>query len=238
MHGSNIGYQKWAIAIGLMTTGIKGVSSMKLHRDLGITQKSAWYMAHRIKKAWDSAVENFYGEVEVDETFIGGKESNKRADKNLHAGRSTVGKIAVAGAKERVTNQVKAEVVPHTGKESLQKFVVGNTEKDSTVYTDEASAYKGIPREHNSVKHSVGHFVDEQAHTNGIESSRAMLKRGFHGTYHPMSRIHLQRYIIEFQERHNTNPTDTAEQMKNVVAGGVEKRPRYRELIGFTPKEG
>lgn len=231
MHGANIGYQKWAIAICLIATGIKGVSSMKLHRDLGITQKSAWYMAHRIKKAWDCAVENFYGEVEVDERFIGGKESNNHAGKNLHAGRSTVGKIAVAGTKERDTNQVKAKDVPHTGKESLQKFVTDNTEKDSTIYTDEASAYKGIPREHKSVKHSVGEFVNEQAHTNGIESFWAMLKRGYHGIYHQMSRKHIQRYIIEFQERHNTRAMDTAAQMKNVVAGSVEKRVSCGDLI-------
>ena len=162
---------------------------------------------------------------------VGGKEGNKHANKKLHVGRGAVGKVVVAGAKERETNQVKAEVVPHTDGVSLQRFVVDNTAKDSTVYTDEASAYKGIPREHKSVKHSVGEFVSEQAHTNGIESFWAMLKRGYYGTYHKMSRKHLQRYIIEFQERHNTRPMDTSEQMKNVVNNSSDKRLRYSDLI-------
>lgn len=119
MHGSNIGYREWAIAIYLMSTNLKGVSSMKLHRDLGITQKSAWFMLHRIREAWDDAQGPFDGEVEVDESFFGGKEGNKHASKKLRAGRGTVGKTAVVGIKDRETNQVKAEVVPSTNKATL-----------------------------------------------------------------------------------------------------------------------
>ena len=231
MESSKIGYRKWAIAVYLISTGIKGTSSMKLHRDLGVTQKTAWHMAHRIREAWAEDKGMFAGPVEIDETFIGGKERNKHASKKLHAGRGTVGKTAVVGARDRATNRVDAEVSEEIDGTALKGFVTRHAEMDATVYTDDASAYRGVKGvRHRTVKHSVGEFVKGQAHTNGIESFWALLKRGYYGTYHKMSTQHLKRYVNEFCGRHNVRDADTADQMGRLVKGMVGKKLRYKDL--------
>ena len=232
MQSSKLGYQKWALAIYILTTNIKGTSSMKLHRDLGITQKSAWFMAHRIRESWEEqAGFNFSGPVEVDETYVGGKERNKHESKRLHAGRGPVGKTAVVGAKDRDSGQVSAQMVEKTDTLNLQGFVIENVELGAMVYTDDHRSYHGLPFPHVAVKHSVGEYVNEQAHTNGIESFWAMLKRGYHGVYHRMSVKHLDRYITEFQGRHNQRSMDTIDQMEAMASGMEGKRLRYQELI-------
>ena len=234
MQGSNLSLSKWAIGFFLYSTNLKGVSSMKLHRDLGITQKSAWHMAHRIREAWTTETSKFTGPVEVDETFIGGKERNKHASKKLRAGRGTVGKIAVVGIRDRDTGQVRTQVVQSTDAGTLQGFVRQHTETDTMVYTDEASAYVGLPRPHETVKHSVSEFVRGMAHTNGMESYWAGLKRGYDGVYHHMnmSPKHLNRYIDEFEGRHNSRPMDTADQMSAIACRSQGKRLRYVDLVG------
>ena len=231
MEDSKIPLRKWALAFYLMSTHIKGVSSMKLHRDLSITQKSAWFMEHRIREVWDDeTAEKFAGPVEADETYIGGKESNKHENKKLKAGRGTVGKTPVAGVKDRATNQVRTQVVESTKKETLQGFVVQNTEPTATVYTDEAAAYKGLPRYHEAVAHGAGEYVRNMAHTNGLESHWALFKRGIDGVYHHVSVKHLGRYAAEFEGRHNSRPLDTADQMSAMVRGSVGKRLSYAGL--------
>ena len=230
MEGSNIGYQAWLIAVYSMTTNLKGISSMKLHRDLGITQKSAWYMAHRIRESWKDDQAPFAGPVEVDETFVGGLEANKHGSKKLKAGRGTVGKIAVAGVRDRETGKVQAAVVQSTNKQTLQGFVQGNIVKGATIYSDDASAYDGLPN-HETVKHSVGEYVRQQVHTNGVESFWAMFKRGQKGVYHKTSKKHLKRYVTEFVGRHNKRPLDTDDQMGALVQGMEGKRLSYALLI-------
>ncbi len=238
MQGSNLPLRTWAMAYYLMATGIKGTSSMKLHRDLGVTQKTAWHLAHRIRESWNDGAGDavpMAGPVEIDETFIGGLEGNKHADKKLHAGRGAVGKSIVAGVRDRETNEVRAEVVDSVDKATLQGFVGDHVEPEARKYTDEASGYVGLSN-HASCRHSVGRWVDGQAHTNGLESFWALLKRGYHGTYHRMSPKHLHRYVGEFAGRHNQRPRDTVDQMAGMVRRSVRKRLRYRDLAEPTKR--
>ena len=149
MASSKIPLRKWAIGIYLCLTSLKSVSSMKLHRDLNITQKSDWFMIHRIREAWipdaDLGVP-YDGPVEVNETYVGGKRKNmSNTQRKEQTGHGTVGKTAVVGAKDRATNRVSARVVETTDKCTLQSFVVEHTMPDAQVYTDEAAAYAGLP---------------------------------------------------------------------------------------------
>ena len=234
MEGSKLGFQVWMVATFLLSTNLKSVSSMKLHRDLDITQKSAWFLAHRLRRALDRDGDMFAGPVEVDETYFGGKRrnmSNAKRKELSGTGRGAVGKVAVVGIKDRETKHVRARVVEATDKFTLQGFVVEHTAPGATVYTDEASAYEWLPFKHESVKHSVSQYVRGMAHTNGAESFWSMLKRAHMGTFHKMSPKHLDRYVTEFEGRQNVRENDTIDQLGAMVEGMEGKRLTYKGLI-------
>lgn len=226
MEGSNIKLQHWAIAIYMVATGLKGVSSLKLHRELGITQKSAWFMLQRIRETFDTGHLVLQGEIEVDETYIGGKK------KKEIRGRGPVGKAPVVGAKQR-KGKIVAKPVKRTNSETLSKFVSDNVDPDATIYTDNYRGYWPLRKayNHHVVKHSISEFVRDQAHTNGIESFWSLLKRGYHGTHHHFSEKHLNRYVQEFAGRFNIRELDTVNQMTSIVKSMDGKRLRYKDLI-------
>ena len=234
MARSNIPLRKWAIAIYLCLTSLKSVSSMKLHRDIGVSQRAAWFMLHRIREAWgdDDGEEPFDGPVEVDETYFGGKRKNmSKAKRKALTGRGPTDKTAVVGAKDRDTKAVRAKVIEHTDSETLHGFVAEHAATDAMIYTDDAKAYNGLPYDHESVRHSVGEFVNGMAHTNGIESFWSMLKRAHKGTFHKISPKHLQRYVSEFSGKHNIRDSRTLAQMSDTVARLVGRNLLYRDLI-------
>ena len=233
MEASNLSYQKWALAIYLIATSLKGVSSMKLHRDLKIRQPSAWHLAQRIRKGFGSDIEAMTGPVEADETYVGGRRANMAKSKRKKLdGRGPVGKTAVAGIKDRATNKVSATVVENTDSATLQGFVRGQVAQGATVYTDDALAYDGlVDFHHESVKHSVAEYVRGNVHTNGIESFWSIFKRAHKGTFHKMSPKHLHRYVTEFVGRHNIRGFDTIQQMALIVHGMDRKRLRYSDLV-------
>lgn len=231
MEGTKMAYRIWAIGIYLYMTNIKGVSSMRLHRELGIGQKAAWFMLHRLRKAAEMETGLFSGPIEVDETYFGGKRSRMHYSRRKQLeGRGTVGKTAVVGVKDRITRQVSAKVVVKTDRATLHGFIGEHAEPGTKIYTDDARAYKGLPN-HESVSHSVGEYVREKAHTNGIESFWSLMKRGHNGIYHKMSPKHLDRYVNEYSHRKCVRDLDTIDQMKSLVAGMRLKRLKYKDLI-------
>lgn len=203
MHSSKIPTQKWVVAIYTMLTARKGISSLQLSKELGITQKSSWFMLQRIRQACQQGSFKLSNVVVVDETYIGGKEVNKHVNKKLNAGRRAVGKTAVFGMKER-DGKVKAMVIDRTNKATLQGNIHNNIQAKSIVVIDDFRGYLGLSGfNHKTVNHSAKEFVNGITHTNGIESVWVVLKRGYNGTFHTINTKHLHHYIDEFVFRLN-----------------------------------
>ena len=230
---SKVPLRKWAIAMFMMSNHPKGVSSLQLHRDLDITQSTAWFLAHRIRKMMQTQNRDVRraGPVEVDETYVGGKFRNRALHKRFYKGRGSVDKFPVVGLYDAATNEVTAKVVDNTTRAELQRFVLDRTNINTVVYTDEHAAYRGVLRLHQTIKHSARKYADGSVTTNRIESFWALMKRAYKGTYHYWSRKHLQRYVDEFASRHNLRRVDPIIQMSTVLRTSKGATLTYAELI-------
>ena len=229
--------QKWFMAIWLVTSHKKGISSLQLGRDLGITQKSAWFMLQRIRNCFgleSDDKEQLKGEVEIDETYVGGRAKNRpasiRKDKSIETLKKYK-KSAVLGMVER-GGDVRAMHVENATEMSLLPPIVNNISYDATIYSDELRSYNKLERvyDHKTVKHGRGEYVRGRVSTNTIESFWALLKRGIYGIYHFTSKKHLQLYVDEFVFRYNTRKTTESERF-NLLLQNIENRITYKNLI-------
>jgi transposase-like protein len=233
---SHIPLDKWLYAMYLIATARKGISSLQISKELGITQKSAWFMLQRIREACGKG--GMYegplsGIVEADETYLGGREANKHADKR-YGFRATEGKAAVLGMRQRGGDTRAVVIGNDTSANRLGSEIRANVKAGSVVCTDDARVFNHIgPYRHLTVNHSAKQYVDGMASTNGIESVWAVLKRGYYGIYHHFTVKHMQRYVDEFSFRLNEGncKVHTMVRIDAMVAKTIDVRLTYKALI-------
>lgn len=235
---SKIPLNKWVYAMYLLVTARKGISSMQLAKEIGVTQKSAWFMLQRLREACGGVdMDKLRGEVEIDETFVGGLEANKHEKKKLRAGRGSVGKTPVIGMWERgAEGRTRALVLHAMDRNTVQDIIHANVEVGTQLFTDEFGGYSdldGLFFRHDTVTHSAKEFVRGNVHTNSIESVWAVLKRGLHGVYHHASPKHLGRYVDEFTFRLNAGrvKVHTWRRLDAFVDAVAGKRITYAEVM-------
>jgi transposase-like protein len=235
MEDSPIGLDKWMLAMWQIVNCKNGISSYEIHRAIGVTQKTAWFLDHRIRLALHAgSFEKLTGHVEVDETFIGGKARNMHVEKRARRITGTGGKdkTAVMGILER-GGKVVTKVVPNRKKKALQAEVRNHVEAGSALYSDALKSYSGLDQEyaHQVIDHAVA-YVDGNVHTNGLENFWSLLKRGISGTYVSVEPFHLFRYLDEQAYRFNNRKLTDGERFSIAVEGIVGKRVTYEELTG------
>ena len=229
--------RKWLFAAYLMLTARKGISSMQLSKELAVAQITAWFMLHRLREACATAAIELAGHVEVDETFVGGLEKNKHGKQRTRRKHGKPPEKAVVLGMRQRGGKTVARTVESTDRLTLWTEIQKTVKKGSTLYTDDHSSYKGIERkqyQHEALNHRANEYVKGMAHTNGIESVWAVLKRGLEGTFHQVSTKHLDRYVDEFAFRLSEGAcsVDTVDRMDALFRAMIGKRLTFKELTG------
>ena len=236
MERSHIPLHKWLYAMYLLVTARKGISSLQLAKEIGVTQKTAWFLLHRLREACGGRnLRKLRGIVEIDECFVGGLEGNKHENKKLHAGRGPVGKTAVLGMRER-GGRIQARPSQQMTFDEVHGSIHEHIEAGSTIYTDDHAIFEGLDGlffRHDTINHTIGEYARGPVSTNSIESVWAVLKRGIMGVYHKVSVKHLGRYIDEFTFRLNEGNVKihTLDRLDSFVDGMADKRLTYAGLI-------
>jgi transposase-like protein len=236
---SAIPLDKWLVAVWLIANSKNGISSHELGRALGLSQKSGWFVLHRIRLAMQAgSFDRFGGEVEIDESFIGGKARNMHAHirKQKMQGRvgPSAGKTPIAGVYDRDSGKVRASVMRDIKRPTLERHVRQNVDEGSTIYTDKMLSYQGL-RELGYVHQTIDHaeaYVDGRIHTQGLENFWSLLKRGLHGTYVSVQPFHLFRYLDERLFTFNERERDDLGRFKAVLQAAVGRRLTYAQLTG------